>query len=96
MLPSSSLTRGLTGRVPHRASAGHIRLRSGALAEFLEAAFPGQSAGKVRPGGLMAVVSQHTQGIHPLRACPACRVENFFILRPGSPTAILTAPVGYI
>jgi hypothetical protein len=24
----------------------------------------------------MAEVSQHAHGIHPVRACPACRVEN--------------------
>jgi hypothetical protein len=49
---------------------------SGALAEFLKAAFPGQGAGQVHPGGFMAEVSQHAHGIHPRRACPACRIED--------------------
>jgi hypothetical protein len=49
---------------------------SGALAEFIKAAFPGQGAGQMPPGGFMAEVSQHKQGTHPRRACPAFRIED--------------------
>jgi hypothetical protein len=30
----------------------------------------------MHPGGFVAEVSQHAQGIRPRRACPACRIED--------------------
>jgi hypothetical protein len=63
---------------------------SGALAEFIKAAFPGQGAGQMHPGGFMAEIGQHPQGVHPRRACQPQTLHDR--ARAGSPAEPTSGP----